>query len=65
MEAVLPWKDFLAIIEPYYPKRGNGRPPIPLPVMLRIYFMQQWFGLSDPARRSFLLTWSLRAALPA
>ena len=55
MEAVLPWADFQAIIEPHYPKRGNGRPPIPLPVMLRIYFMQQWFGLSDPAAEEFLM----------
>ena len=55
MEAVLPWKDLQAIIEPHYPKRGNGRPPIPLPIMLRIYFMQQWFGLSDPAAEEFLI----------
>ena len=55
METVLPWEDFLAVIEPHYPKPGNSRPPIPLPVMLRIYFMQQWFGLSDPAAEEFLI----------
>jgi IS5 family transposase len=37
-----------ALIEPYYPKGGGGRPPMPLERMLRVYFMQQWFNLSDP-----------------
>jgi IS5 family transposase len=37
------------LIEPFYPKAGNGRPPIGLERMLRIYFLQQWFNLSDPA----------------
>jgi transposase, IS5 family len=36
-------------VEPVYPKPGNGRPPIGLERMLRIYFLQQWFSLSDPA----------------
>ena len=38
-----------ALIEPVYPKPGNGRPPVGLERMLRIYFLQQWFNLSDPA----------------
>jgi IS5 family transposase len=37
-----------ALIEPYYPKAGNGRPPVGLERMLRVYFLQQWFNLSDP-----------------
>ena len=49
MDRVLPWDTFLAILKPYYPKGARGRPPIPLETMLRIYFMQQWFDLSDPA----------------
>ena len=36
-------------IEPFYPKAGNGRPPVGVERMLRIYFLQQWFNLSDPA----------------
>lgn len=36
-------------IEPYYPKEGNGRPPVGLSMMLRIYFVQHWFNLSNPA----------------
>ena len=36
------------LIEPHYPKSGNGRPPIGVERMLRIYFLQQWFNLSDP-----------------
>jgi len=48
MDAVVPWKRLLALIEPHYPKAGNGTPPIGLERMLRIYFLQQWFNLSDP-----------------
>ncbi len=47
MEALIPWKRLEAVIEPYYPKRGNGRPPYPLPSMLRIHCLQQWYNLSD------------------
>jgi IS5 family transposase len=49
MDKVIPWKELLQVIEPYYPKAGEGRQPMPLEMMLRIYFMQQWYGLSDPA----------------
>lgn len=48
MDAVIPWDRLTKLIEPYYPKGEGGRPPMPLAVMLRIYFMQQWFNLSDP-----------------
>lgn len=48
MNAVIPWARLIALIEPHYPKAGSGRPPLPLERMLRIYFMQQWFNLSDP-----------------
>ena len=48
MDQVIPWQRWLAIVEPYYPKAGNGRPPMPLSVMLRIYCLQQWYALSDP-----------------
>jgi len=48
MERVVPWPALCALIAPYYPKAGNGRPPIGMERMLRIYFLQQWFNLSDP-----------------
>src|ERR1700747_3706203 len=48
MDAVIPWSRLLALIEPYYPKAGQGRQPLGLEKMLRIYFLQQWFNLSDP-----------------
>jgi transposase, IS5 family len=48
MNRVVPWQELCALIEPCYPKAGNGRPPKPLEQMLRIYFLQQWFDLSDP-----------------
>ena len=54
MEAVVPWALLLALIEPYYPKAGNGRRPYPLVVMLRIYFLQQWYQLSDPGAEEAL-----------
>jgi len=48
MDVVIPWARLLALIEPHYPKAGNGRQPLGLEKMLRIYFLQQWFNLSDP-----------------
>ena len=49
MEQVVPWPALCGLIDPVYPKPGNGRPPIGVERMLRIYFLQQWFNLSDPA----------------
>jgi IS5 family transposase len=55
MEAVVPWAALLSVIEPHYPTTGRrGRPPMPLATMLRIYFMQQWYALSDPAMEDAL-----------
>ena len=48
MDAVIAWRRLLAVIEPHYPKAGAGRQPLGLEKMLRIYFLQQWFNLSDP-----------------
>jgi IS5 family transposase len=48
MEQVVPWPALCGLIEPFYAKPGNGRPPIGVERMLRIYFLQQWFNLSDP-----------------
>ncbi len=54
MNQVIPWKELLQLIEEYYPKAGNGRQPMPMERMLRIYFIQQWYGLSDPAMEDAL-----------
>ena len=48
MEQVVPWSALLALVEPHYPRAGNGRQPVGLAIMLRTYFLQQWFNLSDP-----------------
>src|SRR5262249_2720062 len=48
-DRVVRWSALGALIELFYPKPGNGRPPIGVERMLRIYFLQQWFNLSDPA----------------
>ena len=48
MDAVIPWTRLLALIEPHDPKAGNGTQPNPMEQMPRIYFMQNWFNLSDP-----------------
>jgi len=48
MDAVIPWSELIALIEPHYPRGETGRPPQDLERMLRIYFLQQWFNLSDP-----------------
>ena len=49
MNEVVPWAALVERIAPYYPEGRTGRPPFSLATMLRVYFMQQWFTLSDPA----------------
>ena len=48
MDKAVPWVKMVAVIKPYCPKGERGRRPFPLETMLRIHFMQQWFGISDP-----------------
>ncbi|WP_124224078.1 IS5 family transposase [Tibeticola sediminis] len=55
MEQIVPWQELCAVIEPYYPKPGNGRPPVGLERMLRMYFVQHWFNLADEACEEALL----------
>jgi IS5 family transposase len=56
MDAVVPWLRLLALIVPHYPKIGpkGGRPPMPLELMLRVYFLQNWYALSDPMAEEML-----------
>ncbi|PQO21777.1 IS5/IS1182 family transposase [Rhodobacteraceae bacterium WD3A24] len=56
MDAVVPWRRLLGLIEPHYPRTGakGGRPPMPLETMLRVYFLQQWYALSDPMAEEML-----------
>ena len=55
METIIPWKELCEAIEPFYPKpQGAGRRPIGIERMLRIYFLQHWFNLSDPAAEEVL-----------
>ncbi len=49
MEALVPWGELCALIEPHYPKAGNGRPPIGIERMLRMYLVANWFNLADEA----------------
>jgi len=49
MEQVVPWVRLVDRLQPLYPKGERGRPPIGLERMLRIYFLQQWYGLADEA----------------
>jgi transposase, IS5 family len=49
MEAVVPWARLVALITPHYPKGERGRPPVGVERMLRVYFLQQWYGLADEA----------------
>jgi IS5 family transposase len=49
MERVVPWARLVALIAPHYPKGLRGRPPVDLERMLRVYFLQQWYGLADEA----------------
>lgn len=49
MEKVVSWVRLCAVIAPHYPKGARGRPPLGLERMLRVYFLQQWYGLGDEA----------------
>ena len=55
MEQIVPWAELCEVIEPHYPKAGNGRPPVGLERMLRMYFVQHWFNLADAACEDALL----------
>jgi IS5 family transposase len=54
METIVPRSDLEALIAPHYPKAGKGRQPVGLGIMLRIYFLQHWFNLSDPGAEDAL-----------
>src|ERR1700739_4313863 len=54
MEQIVPWAELQGLVEPHYPKGENGRPPVGLSIMLRVYFLQQWFNLSDPGAEDAL-----------
>src|SRR5260221_14051486 len=47
MEQVVPWARLVTRLRPFYPKGERGRPPVGLERVLRIYFLQQWYGLDD------------------
>lgn len=61
MNRVVPWTELVALIEPQSPRAKTGRPPFPIETMLRIHFLQQWFGLSDPAMDAALRSSTLSA----
>jgi transposase, IS5 family len=56
MDKVVPWARLIALIEPHYPKVSSfgGRPALPIERLLRIYCLQQWYNLSDPAAEEAL-----------
>ena len=54
MNKVVPWEVLVGVVEPHWPKSKTGRPPFAIETMLRIHYLQQWFGLSDPAMEEAL-----------
>ena len=54
MNCVVPWADLVGLVTPFAPQGRRGRPPFAVETMLRLHFMQQWFGLSDPATEEVL-----------
>lgn len=54
MDRVVPWPRLEALIAPHYPTAGKGRKPYPLSTMLRVHFLQHWYGYSDPAMEEAL-----------
>lgn len=49
MDAILPWKEWVELVRPYYPSGKRGRPPTEIETMLRMTLLQTWFNLSDEA----------------
>ncbi len=54
METIVPWSALKALVRPHYVKAVDGRQPVGLSIMLRMYFVQQWFNLSDPGMEELL-----------
>jgi transposase, IS5 family len=55
MEWIIPKSELTQALESYNPNpTGPGRRPKGLERMLRIYFMQHWFNLSDPGMEEAL-----------
>jgi IS5 family transposase len=54
MDAVMPWAELLGLVAPSYSKGETGRKPLGVEIMLWVYFLQQWFSLSDPAAEDTL-----------
>ena len=54
MDKVVPWGILVQIVAPHYTQARTGRPAFPIETMLRIHYLQQWFGLSDPAMEEAL-----------
>ncbi len=64
MESIIPWEEWIALIAPYYPTGKRGRPPLGIEIMLRMYFLQIWFGLSDAmAEDSIYDSYAMRSFL--
>lgn len=60
----MPWGEVCALIEPVYPNPGGpGRRPVGLERMLRTYFLQHWFNLSNPAVEKALRERAARSSL--
>jgi IS5 family transposase len=56
LEQIVPWAKSCGVIEPHYPKPGNGRPPVGMECMLSMFMVQQWFNLADTACEDALST---------
>ena len=54
MDRIVPWSLLESLVRPHYAKAGKGRQPVGLSIMLRTYFVQQWFNLSDPGVEELL-----------
>ena len=49
IERIVPWKEWLTLIQPCYYKGERGNKPYPLETMLRLYLLQNLYDLSDEA----------------
>lgn len=49
MERIIPWEEWLAIIQPCYYKGERNNKPYPLELMLRLFVLENLYDLADEA----------------
>ena len=55
MEKLIPWSEWVGIVQPHYYKGERGNKRYDLELMLRIYVLQHLYNLADDAARNEII----------